>query len=153
MRRIRTLLIAAILPFALAAEAHAFCWVTSNSVAFGAYDVFSPTPTDTTGRIRILCIFEPASNAEIAIGQSPTSGRFIPRQMGSAADRMDYNLFTDSTCTQVWGDGTGGTSSVIRPIGGGIFRITNVPVYGRIPPQQDVGLGVYSDSVTITVNW
>ena len=136
----------------LGSAAHAACRVTTTGLGFGAYDVFAAPPRDTTGTVTVVCDRNPPTDVTISIGASPTSGGFQPRRMrhASQADRMNYNLFTTASMTTVWGDGSAGTSTVF-------FRRVNrnrpqtATIYGRIPPGQNVSVGAYSDSVTVTI--
>jgi spore coat protein U-like protein len=68
----------------------------------------------------------------------------------SSPDRLNYNLFVNAGRSTVWGDGAAGTSTVFlknvkknRPV--------FTTIYGRIPPGQDVSVGSYSDSLTVTI--
>lgn len=136
--------------FAREADA-AVCNLTTTGVNFGAYDVFLTTPADSTGTATILC--DATTNVATSIGQSPNSGGFNPRRMkhSSLGDLMIYNLYTDSSRTIIWGDGTGGTSTVTQK------AIKNKPlnltIYGRIPPGQDVSGGLYGETLTVTITW
>lgn len=132
--------------------AHAACRVTTTGIDFGAYDVFAAVPRDSAGTVTVACDRNPPTDVTISIGPSPTSGGFQPRQMRrtSGTDRLDYNLFTTPSTTTVWGDGSAGTSTVLltkvnknRPV--------TTTIYGRIPPAQNVSVGMYSDSVTVTI--
>jgi spore coat protein U-like protein len=133
-------------------EAGAACTVSATGVNFGAYDVFVTTPLDSTGTVTVTCDQAPPADITISIGPSGTSGGFIPRQMRSASssDRLNYNLFINAGRSTVWGDGAAGTST---------FFLKNVKknrpavttIYGRIPPGQDVSVGSYSDSLTVTI--
>jgi len=136
----------------LAGEAGAACTVSATAVNFGAYDVFVATPLDSTGTVTVTCDPAPPVDVVIAIGPSGTSGAFIPRQMRSATsvDRLYYNLFVNAGRSTVWGDGAAGTSTVFlknvkknRPV------VTTI--YGRIPAGQDVSVGSYTDSLTVTI--
>jgi spore coat protein U-like protein len=50
----------------------------------------------------------------------------------------------------VWGDGSAGTSTVpLRKVNRN--RPATTTIYGRIPPGQNVSVGAYSDSVTVTI--
>jgi spore coat protein U-like protein len=130
--------------------AHAACTVAATGLNFGAYDVFSALPLDTTGSVTVSC--DRRTNVTVAIGRSPTSGGFNPRQMlhVSPTDRLNYNLYTTPSMATVWGDGSAGTSTVLlnnvrrnRPV------ITTI--YGRIPPGQNVYVGSYVDTLTVTI--
>ena len=132
--------------------AHAACGVTTTGINFGAYDVFATVPRDTAGTVTVACDRNPPTDVTISIGPSPTSGGFQPRQMrhASQADRMNYNLFAAPSMVTAWGDGSAGTSTVLlkkvnrnRPV--------TTTIYGRIPPGQNVSVGAYSDSVTVTI--
>lgn len=128
----------------------AHCAVTSNSVGFGSYDTLSPVPTDATATIQVVCD-QPAPYV-IKFGPGlNSSGNAMQRQMRSPDGRtpLFYNLFLDGGFSILWGDGTGGTTPFFS---NGQAR-EGVLVYGRIPPLQGVAAGVYSDSVTVTVEW
>jgi len=132
--------------------AHAACGVTTTGINFGAYDVFAAVPSDTAGTVTVACDRNPPTDVTIAIGPSPASGGFQPRQMrhASQADRMNYNLFTSPSMVTVWGDGSAGTSTVLlRKVNRN--RPVTTTIYGRIPPGQNVSVGAYSDSVTVTI--
>jgi len=132
--------------------AYAACAVTTTGINFGAYDVFAAVPRDTSGTVTVACDRNPPTDVTVSIGPSPTSGGFQPRRMrhASQADRMDYNLFTTASMTTVWGDGSAGTSTVLlRKVNRN--RPVTSTIYGRIPPGQNVSVGAYSDSVTVTI--
>jgi spore coat protein U-like protein len=131
--------------------AYAACNVATTGLSFGAYDVFATTDVRSTASITVSCDLTPPPDVTIAIGPSATSGQLIPRQMQCGSDILRYNVFIDPALTQVWGDGTGGGSTVTNRV------MKNKPwvvtVYGRIPAQQDVRAGVYSDTLTVIINW
>ena len=136
----------------LGSAAHAACRVTTTGINFGAYDVFAAVPRDTSGTVTVACDRNPPTDVTISIGASPTSGGFQPRRMrhASQADRMNYNLFTTASMTTVWGDGSAGTSTVLlRKVNRN--RPVTMTIYGRIPPGQNVSVGAYSDSLTVTI--
>ena len=137
----------------LSIKAHSACTVTTTGINYGTYDVFSTNPTDSTGAITITCNEAPPAIVTISIGPSPNSGRFNPRMMrhSSLGDLLNYNLFTDASRTVIWGDGTQGTSTVIRRVTRG--RPWNATVYGRIPAGQDIPMGQYGETLTVTISW
>ena len=129
------------------------CKVTPlGSISFGNYDVFSTVPVDSTAAIQILCD-KTQPNVVISIGPSPNSGGFNPRKMirTGSTDLLAYNLYTDAGRTLTWGDGTGGTSTVTQKV----FKNTplNVTIFGRIPASQNVYVGSYGETVTVTIIW
>jgi spore coat protein U-like protein len=141
-----------LLCLSLAGEAGAACTVSATGVNFGAYDVFVTTPLDSTGTVTVTCDQAPPVDVTIAIGPSGTSGGFVPRRMRSASspDRLNYNLFVNAGRSTVWGDGAPGTSTVfLKNVTKNRPAVTTI--YGRVPPGQDVSVGSYSDSLTVTI--
>jgi len=130
------------------------CNISVTTIAFGTYDVFALAPLDSTGQITVGCT-QNIHTATITISKSTTSGTFNPRQMKltTGSDILNYNIFTTSARTTIWGDGTGGTSSVQanRPPGKPNPWSTILTMYARIPSGQNVSVGSYSDTLTVTV--
>lgn len=130
-------------------HAAAACSVATSGINFGSYDVFVLTPSDSVGNITVSC----NSNEQVTIniGSSPTSGGFSPRQMRhvSLPDKLDYNLYLDTPHTMIWGDGTLGTQTITAKVKKD--EPWNVPFYGRIPAQQDVTVGNYSEVLAVTI--
>jgi spore coat protein U-like protein len=129
----------------------AACTVSTTNVNFGNYDVFSATPRDSTGMISVFCNARTTITA--AIGPSPNSGGFSPRQMKltTGTDLLNYNLYRNSTRTQIWGDGTGGTYTLSWTVSRN--KTVSRTVYGRILPLQDVPAGNYNETLTVTITY
>ena len=134
------------------------CSVSATPVSFGVYDPFSSSPSDTSGTITVSCtglVVSVLVSYDILLNKGIHASSFLPRQMASGVNTLDYNLYTDSTRTTVWGDGTGGTSIVTDGYLLGLFTVNrDYTVYGRIPASQTgVHTGDYSDTITVTVNY
>ncbi len=69
--------------------------------------------------------------------------------MTGGGSSLNYNLYTTSGRTIVWGNGTGGSNTRTAS------RNTNttLSIFGEIPAAQDVAVGSYLDSITATVNF
>ncbi|GAC1340003.1 MAG: hypothetical protein NVS2B9_12910 [Myxococcales bacterium] len=131
-----------------AVQAAPSCYgVLSTGVAFGAYNPLSPVDTDSVGNIYYYC---PGALPPAISISSGSAASFSPRQMTSFAEVMSYNLYTDATRTAVWGDGTGGSSTVVGP--NSPFPVVE-QVYGRIFALQSVAAGNYSDTLLVTLNF
>jgi spore coat protein U domain-containing protein, fimbrial subunit CupE1/2/3/6 len=127
----------------------AHCTISTTSVNFGSYDVFSSTPTDTTGTVSVTC----SGNADVTITLSKGgSATFSPRTLNSGTDTLNYNLYRDAARTTIWGDGTGSTASYTQ-VGLPNNTAQNLTIYARIPAAQDVRAGTYTDSVTVTIDF
>ncbi len=152
-RHILILLLA--LPFpALAACARCTCTASATGVAFGPYNPFSGSNVENTGNVRINCGGGVGTVAyTIQLSRGVYSAGFSPRRMGSGANRLNYDLYSDPAHTTIWGDGSSATSvvsdalSVLRE---GSSRVHTV--YGRIPARQTRAVvGRYSDTITFTI--
>jgi spore coat protein U-like protein len=141
--------VAAVIVAAGAARAGPVCKnVSTTSVAFGIYNPVNGSPTDSTGSVSYFCAGALAPVISISAG---SSGSFSPRQMTSTStDVLTYNLYIDAARTTVWGDGTGGSSTVNGTTA--TNPATNT-IYGRIFPGQSVAAGNYSDTLTVTLNF
>nr|WP_291522240.1 spore coat protein U domain-containing protein [Acidithiobacillus sp.] len=70
---------------------------------------------------------------------------------GQASARQ---LYTNATYSQVWGDGTGGTSTVSGTCSGSMGSCSSSKtVYGRIPALQAPSPGAYIDTIAVTVTY
>ena len=122
---------------------------------FHNYDVLTSGPFETTGNVRITCNGFVLSNAVVSIGPSSGATNINPRTMKltTGTDLLNYYLYSDSGRTTVWGDGTSGTSTQTVLILGVLFFTRDLPVYGRITPNQNVSVGVYTDTLTVTITY
>jgi spore coat protein U-like protein len=160
---------ATILPFALVFPAQAaqtlVCTPSNNSVNFGAYDVLGGGVLDSTGSFTVTCT---DSNGPGGAGTTLVYTAILDvvttRQMAppSGTDRLAYNVYTDATRTQVWGDGAGGTFTLTGTMTvrkNSSVTSASIPYYGRITPGgQDVSAAspgppptAYSQALAITV--
>lgn len=137
-----------------AAPARAQCQLTVTPVDFGAYDVFDPAPLSSTGSLTYFCA-NAGRTVQVQLGTGG-SGTFFPRQMASGAERLAYNLYLDAAATQVWGDGSGGsrvfTGTTGTPGRPDPERTFTLILYGRVPAGQSPGLGIYTDTIVVTLN-
>lgn len=125
--------------------------VTSVSpVAFGTYDVFDSAPVLSTGAIVYECSdTAPTDTVRIDL-DGGSANRVAARTMSSGAFQLASDLYLDAANRTIWGDGTGG-SSTYGPVTPGDGA--TVYIYGRIPARQDVGAGVYTDTVNVTLHF
>jgi spore coat protein U-like protein len=130
----------ALLPPTAAAE----CTLNVVDVSFGAYDTFSLADTNITGALSISCDAETSLQMSLSAG----FGSFTTRQMKSGGDTLVYNLFTDPTRLTIWGDGSPGTSRLSLSGTSG-----NYTIYGRVPARQNVPVGTYGDTITVTLTF
>jgi len=140
MRRTRA--VACLLALGLPGLAAAECSLSVVSVSFGSYDTLSLLDTDITGSVAVSCDVETPSQVSLSAGL----GSFSARRMQSGPHALFYNLYLDPTRLSIWGDGSPGTSLVSVSGSGG-----NYTVYARIPARQNVPVGDYSDTITVSL--
>lgn len=135
--------------FAVTAEVIDACNLTANDLDFGNYSSISGSPLDATSTIDVTCTNGTAYTVLLDDGTT-LGGDFTARLMTDSTNTLEYNLYTTSGRTTVWGDSTGATATVGNTGDGTQQSLT---VYGRIPASQNVPVGSYSDSVTATVSF
>ena len=134
----------------LAPRVEAACTVSASGINFGSYSVFAPGAATSTATITYNC-GNHDKNIEIDLSAG-SSGSLTTRTLTQGTDALNYNLYTDPALTLIWGDGTGGTDNYTKFNPANSVDV-NVSIYGRIPPQQDVRVGSYTDSIVATVNF
>lgn len=96
------------------------------------------------GALRVSCLTETPYRVLISGGSSGSTGdRTL---IGPAAAKLHYNLYTDANFKVLWDDSTG-----VSGVGNGQDQW--LPVYGRMPAQAVRGVGVYTDTLTVTISW
>lgn len=125
------------------------CTVSTTSVNFGSYNVFTGSDTDSTGTITIDC--NGSAHDIVVTLSNGASSSFSPRTMLRGSEALSYNLYRDAARASIWGDGTGGTSTYTNA--NPPNSPFNVTIYGRVPAGQDVSAGVYSDTVSAVINF
>lgn len=129
--------------------AHAACSLGGGSVAFGAYDPISLAPLDTIGSLVFQCS---QKDHNVMITLSRGSGTsFATRRMLNGSQQLLYNLYRDIGRTIIWGDGSGGSQAYLINNPQPNNRDIRVPIFGRIPAGQNVKVGSYADTITITL--
>lgn len=136
--------------FSRDASAASCSFTAIAGVSFGGYDVFDPSHTDSAGSIAYRCTgVVPGDTVRIDLSRGNALA-YTPRELLNGAAKLFYNLFLDAARTAIWGDGNNGSISygpVVPPDG---VEVT-VPLYGRIPANQDAEVGIYTDSITVTM--
>ena len=142
MSRRRSLALFALL--GLPGAAMAECSLNLIGLTFGNYDPFAVADTDITGSVSVTCDSDTSAQISLSAGFGP----FASRQMKSGGSTLFYNLYTDPSRLSLWGDGSPGTNIVSFSGTAGSYT-----VYGRIPARQNVPVGSYGDTITVTLTF
>lgn len=133
----------------------AACSVSTSALPFGNYNPLALTPQDAVGQVSVQCSFLLSLLTTYTLKLSAGgSGQYSNRTMSSGGSTLNYNLYQDALRLIVWGNGTGGSGLVSHTQLIGVGGYTgNHPVYGRLPAQQNVAPGTYSDTIVVTLEY
>lgn len=121
------------------------CSITVGNLLFGNYST-----ADVTGQSTITLTCTNGATYTIAADKG-VNGTLAQRIMKSGTNSLNYNLYTDSARTIIWGDGT---SSTVTIAGTGTGTSQTINVYGKIPAGQNtVKAGSYTDTVNVTISY
>jgi spore coat protein U-like protein len=122
------------------------CTINNGTLTFAAYTGSALT---ATGSFTVDC----TNNGDytIALNKGIGSGAsYTTRYMTNGTYELGYNIYTTSSDTTVWGDGTGSTATVS---GTGTGSSQTISVYGAIPASESATSGTYTDTVTATITY
>jgi spore coat protein U-like protein len=123
-----------------------------TALAFGNYQPGAPTATKSNATLTVSCTVTLGSSLpafDIALSPS-VNGHIDPRQMSFLASTLNYDLYTTSGLSTIWGDGTAPTGKLSYSGGTGS---TNFTIFGAIPNDQFASPGLYTDLITVTVTY
>jgi spore coat protein U-like protein len=125
--------------------------VTTTAVSFGNYNA---SAIASSGGVTATCTVLtgtalPSFTVALSAGNS---GSFATRQMAFLTQKLNYNLYTTSGLTTVWGDGTGSSVPQSYTANGSTSSVT-FTVYGNLPAKQFPTPGLYTDTLTVTVTF
>jgi spore coat protein U-like protein len=134
------------------ASLFAACTVGATAMNFGTINPFSSSNTDVNGTITISCdVLSPLISYTLTLSAGGDNS-YNPRHMLSGANTLNYNLFTTTARTTIWGDGTAGTSTVSALGVACVLLPCTQTVYGRVPGSQTtVHVGAYTATITATL--
>lgn len=123
------------------------CTITANPLAFGSLASMASAINQST-TIQTHCStdtpFTISLNGGLTGATDPTA-----REMQHGTDRLRYGLYRDTGRTEPWGSTIG--NNVLGSNGTG--SSVAIPVYGRIHQQTTPPVGIYSDTVIVTIDY
>jgi spore coat protein U-like protein len=132
--------------FRVTARVNAVCAVTATDLAFGTYTSQVGTPLQGTTLLRATCT--PGSTYNVGLNEGTTAGATInARKMASGTNALNYQLYSDSGRSTIWGN-TPGTDTVT---GVGTGLAVDHTVFGAVPAAQVVPAGDYADTITVRI--
>jgi spore coat protein U-like protein len=123
------------------------CTVTNGTVAFGNYSPVDSANVDQTGTFTVACTKGTGATVGLATGNNSLAGA---RRMTNGVEFLTYELYKEAARTNVWANALTGLVTLLPAASNAPQTLT---VYGRIAPGQNVAIGSYTDSVSITVTY
>jgi len=126
--------------------------VTTTGLSFGNYAPgngslkINGTVTMDCGLLSLDLLPNFTISLSAGNGANPTS-----RYMLRGTTHLNYNIYTTNGYGTVWGDATGGSKQTYTTLLN--LGSVNYTAYGVIPGGQFVTPGLYTDSLTVTVNY
>lgn len=136
--------------FTVSANVIATCDVVANDLEFGDYNPVTAANLDVATTMSLTCTNGTAYNVALDLGAgtgASTATRYMAN--GGGTDFLGYTLYRNAGRTQLWGS-TIGTNTLS---GTGAGTAANIDVFARIPMNQAVPSGSYTDTITVTVSW
>lgn len=127
------------------------CTVSAATLNFGAYDPVvanATTALNSTGTVNVYCT--PGTLATVSLGTGMHASGTARYMLGTSGSLLHYEVYNNAGRTVVWdttNTDSGTSASKLTPINGGFIA------YGTIFAGQDVGIGSYSDTLLVTVNY
>ena len=132
--------------FVVKARVQAVCEVTAADLDFGTYTAQAGSPLVGTTLLRATCT--PGSTYNVGLDAGTSAGATVnARKMVSGANNLNYQLYSDSSRSTIWGN-TSGTDTVT---GTGTGLAVDHTVYGAVPAAQVVPAGDYTDTITVRI--
>ena len=132
--------------FRVTANVSALCEVTATDLDFGAYSAQSGSPLQGTTLLRATCTPNTTYNIGLSEGTSP-GATVNQRKMVSGTNALNYQLYSDSSHTAIWGNTTG--TDTVTGVGTGLAQ--DHTVFGSVPASQVIPAGDYGDTITVRI--
>ncbi len=139
--------------FPVTATVNSNCTISANGLAFGNYDPLvanATTALNATNTITLACVKGVTPSVGLNTGNNSAGAVGTTRAMAGAGAFLSYELYKDSSRTQVWGNSGTGLDTLATTTSTTPFGVT---VYGTVPAGQGVPVGSYTDTITATVNF
>lgn len=123
----------------------ATCSVTAKSLDFGVYTMPAVADLEGVATVTVNCNLPSNYTIDADHGTHFANER---RRMRNGKDTLTYDLYTSSSRTTTWGSGMPSGAKIT-----GSGKNQTHTIYGRIPMNQIVSPGSYTDVVTVILNW
>jgi spore coat protein U-like protein len=133
------------------------CTLTTANIVFSAFNPYDATFERANGLAKVYCINTSGSSSTITYSLTLSaggSGNQTDRLVVNGVKSVSYNLYKNSTYTEILGDGY--SSTIIKntyTLASNASRTDNYTIYGKIPVQPLAEPMTYTDTITATLNY
>ena len=132
--------------FRVSARVQGLCEVSASDLDFGTYSAQGGSPLQGTTLLRATCT--PNTSYQVGLNEGTSPGATVnQRRMVSGANALNYQLYSDTQRSRIWGN-TPGTDTVTG-VGTGLAQ--DHTVFGAIPAAQVIPAGDYADTITVRI--
>lgn len=121
---------------------------TVTNINFGTHSILNDK-IEGSGSISVLCTTGEPYFITLGAGIAPGATVNDRRMTSQSGDTIQYQLYQDAPRTKIWGV----TQNVNAVAGTGTGSAETIPIYGLVPSQTTPRAGVYTDTVTVTLNY
>ncbi len=141
-----------------AEDGSATCTLTATNVTFTAYNPYDATIEKANGTVKVVCknTTDQKSLSYVVTLSPGSSGNQSSRLAKNGTNSVMYNLFKNSTFTQILGDGNSSTFTLSKAatLAASGTTTDNYTVYGRVPAGQPLSKPMtYTDALTVTLTY
>ncbi|VVD64033.1 Csu type fimbrial protein [Pandoraea anhela] len=122
------------------------CTIAAANITFATQSALE-SPVASSGQLTVQCTKNDAFRVSLSGG---LLGTVTARKMTGLTSSVGYQLYLDSSYATIWGDGTAGTSQ-LTGVGTGLIQV--IPIFALVPAQSTPAPGVYTDTVTATIQF
>ena len=127
------------------------CTISTTALAFGSYDPVvtnAAANLDATGTVTVACTKGASSSIGLNLGSNASGS--TRRLNDGSGNFLTYEVYQDSSRSTVWGNSG---AALLTPAAAPSKAARDFTVFGRVPGNQDIPAGSYSDTITATVNF
>jgi spore coat protein U-like protein len=128
------------------------CAISANPLAFGnANSALATTAINVNTTISVTCTT--GTTYSVSLDKGTTTGSLVTARLlagtGSNTSTVQYQLYSNSGLSAIWGDSTGGAA-----VGGtGTGSAVSITVFGVVPPQPIPVVDTYTSTETATITF
>lgn len=141
-------------PFLVSATVQKNCSVSANDLTFNAVAAGAPTAPGSTTLSVTCTVNTPYTVGLLPLNVTSTAGAGTMKGgSGGNTNTVQYQLYSNSAFTQIWGNTAAVGSTGNGVAGSGTGSLQSLNVYARTTSSTDVTPDTYTDTVQINVNY